>query len=92
MTRHRSTIRTLLGVVALLVAPRLGAQVSAPSGLPEPLLRETPWGDFPLERLVRGAHDVAHGAVIEEEHGEALRRQRTLIILFAACARPVRSW
>jgi hypothetical protein len=55
MTKHPSPTVTIICVLALLIAPRLGAQILAPSGLPEPRLRETPWGDFPLERLVRGA-------------------------------------
>jgi hypothetical protein len=36
------------------VAP-LAAQWPSSGQLPEPLLRETPWGDFPLERLLPGA-------------------------------------
>ena len=55
MTRHAATSDSLLFVLALLVVPPLGAQVFAPTGLPEPRLHETPWGDFPLEKLVRGA-------------------------------------
>ena len=43
-------------VVALLVATAsLGAQDSPTGRLPEPVLRETPWGDFPLDRLLPGA-------------------------------------
>ncbi|HEX8848304.1 MAG TPA: hypothetical protein VF761_02135, partial [Gemmatimonadaceae bacterium] len=41
--------------LALLGAPALPAQAPLPPRLPEPLLRETPWGDFPLERLLPGA-------------------------------------
>jgi hypothetical protein len=62
-------IRSLIFGLAVLAAPPLGAQVFAPSGLPEPLLRETPWGDFPLERLVRGARlrlTSADGRQVEE--------------------------
>ncbi len=44
-------------LLLLLAAPELRAQRSPPAGapLPEPRLRETPWGDFPLERILPGA-------------------------------------
>lgn len=44
----------LLTLLALGAAP-LGAQWPSSGHLPEPILRETPWGDFPLERLLPGA-------------------------------------
>ena len=49
-------LRVTLGIaLALLASPSLAAQQSPGPLLPEPLLRETPWGDFPLERLLPGA-------------------------------------
>ena len=53
MKRHFA-VRLALASIFLALAPGLAAQGSAPR-LPEPLLRETPWGDFPLERLLPGA-------------------------------------
>jgi len=44
----------LVALVLLGVRP-LAAQEPLSPRLPEPLLRETPWGDFPLERLLPGA-------------------------------------
>lgn len=68
MTMHPRVRIALTIVLALLGAPLLRAQGSAPPYLPEPLLRETPWGDFPLERLLPGARlrfTSADGARIE---------------------------
>jgi hypothetical protein len=45
----------LLALLAPFGAAPLAAQAVPPERLPEPLLRETPWGDFPLERLLPGA-------------------------------------
>ena len=58
MTTCIATNVRLASVLVLLAAPasRLHAQASPQARLPEPLLRETPWGDFPLERLLPGAH------------------------------------
>jgi hypothetical protein len=42
-------------LLALASVEPAAAQYSSPGQLPEPLLRETPWGDFPLERLLPGA-------------------------------------
>jgi hypothetical protein len=51
-------VRLLFAVMLLAGAsPSLDAQASQPTRIPpEPRLRETPWGDFPLERLLPGAH------------------------------------
>lgn len=45
----------LVVAIMLLLASPLFAQGSPSSRIREPLLRETPWGDFPLERLLPGA-------------------------------------
>ena len=52
--RVASTVGLSLSLLSLGAAP-LAAQWQSPGQLPEPLLRETPWGDFPLERLLPGA-------------------------------------
>lgn len=57
MTRYRLT-SVGLGFAFMLLAgapAQIEAQASPPAWLPEPRLHETPWGDFPLERLLPGA-------------------------------------
>ena len=45
-----------VALVATLLSPRAApAQQFASRSLPEPLLIDTPWGDFPLERVRSGA-------------------------------------
>lgn len=55
---------TIVARVTVLLAPALAlplsftavhAQAPRPSRVPEPWLHETPWGDFPLERVERGS-------------------------------------
>ena len=46
---------TLAFALTLLAVRPIVAQAPVRERLPEPLLRETPWGDFPLERLLPGA-------------------------------------
>lgn len=51
---HRSLACAVV-LLAALGARSLAAQAGPPDLLPEPRMRETPWGDFPLGRLLPGA-------------------------------------
>ena len=53
--RLRPVSRLTASLALMLGGAPLAAQGRVPPPLPEPLLRETPWGDFPLERLLPGA-------------------------------------
>ena len=55
LSRVASAWLSVFGLALFVASTGVQAQLVAPRRLPEPMLVDTPWGDFPLERLLPGA-------------------------------------